>query len=428
MNKKWVVFLDINSFFLDAYSAANELGLKVFYIYNKGHRPHADALLLCTVSISIELKALSKESVLEIIKSNVNVSEVIGVWTLKDQYVPLASEINRECFHHQNEKHQPMTAALCKNKFLLRKRLAHTKYNPSYAVLNENSCQQNPLPNRIVVIKPLLGYSSIGVEILNPDSNFTEAISRTRSTLNNISDSILGSMLVADYKNLILVEEYIEGEEFSVEIFASQGNYKLVGCCSKTKMPKPYFEEISYLFEAQLSSLKRTQLERAAFEVASSIGLFSGPAHMEFILNQEGPKLLDVGLRLGGAGLTHYLAKIASGVNLVKAVLAEFSHQSPVPFLKSSKNDLGLLFLTQVESGGTIQELPVFKSNLMGAELINSDCFVNLGDKLRGYPNYSGLPGYCLYQIKNRNNDSYKLAVELVSYNLKNYKIKYESK
>lgn len=423
MNKKWIIFLDINSLFLEAFIAANELGLNVFYIYNKNHTPRPDALSLCVASA--EFKILNKESILKTIETNIDLSEVIGIWTLKDQYVPLANEINRECFDHQNEKRQPRAALLSKNKYLLRKSLDHTKYNPCYSILSENSNHQNPLPNRTIVIKPLLGYSSIGVEILNPDSNFEEAISRTRSTLNNIGNSILGSMPVGEYKNLILVEEYIAGEEFSVEIFASQGNYKLIGCCSKTKMAAPYFEEISYLFEAQLSTTTRAQLMQAAFDVASSIGLFSGPAHMEFILSQEGPKLLDVGLRLGGAGLTHHLVKIASGVNLVKAALAEFSFQSPTPFLKVEKNNLSLLFLTQVESGGAVEKLPVFESSFIGAELISSDYFINVGDKVQGYPNYSGLPGYCLYQIKDRSNDSYKLAGEIVSYNLQNSKIKY---
>lgn len=424
MNKNWVVFLDINSFFSEAYQAANELGLKVFYIYSKDHKPRAETLSHCAVAV--ELKLLNKESILKTIKSNIDLSEVIGVWTLKDQYVPVASEINRECFDHQNEKRQPLAATLSKNKYLLRKTLDHTKYNPDYAILDENSYPQNPLPDKTIVIKPLLGYSSIGVEILNADSNFLEAISRTRSTLNNIGNSILGDTPIADYKNSILVEEYITGEEFSVEIFASQGNYKLIGCCSKTKMTAPFFEEISYLFEAQLSSVTRSELELAAFEVASCIGLFSGPAHMEFILSEDGPKLLDVGIRLGGAGLTHHLAEIASGVNLVKATLAEFSNQSPLPFLKNKKNNLGLLFLAQIASGGTIKSLPVFESCGIGAELISSNFFVKTGDTVQGYPKYSGLPGYCLYQINERNFDSYKLAEEIVAYNIKNSQIEYE--
>ncbi|OFZ19598.1 MAG: hypothetical protein A2Z20_06500 [Bdellovibrionales bacterium RBG_16_40_8] len=163
----------------------------------------------------------------------------------------------------------------------------------------------------------------------------------------------------------------------------------------------------------------------AALNICKKIKLFSGMAHIEFRYSDAGPKVLDIGLRLGGAGLTHQLVEISTGKNLIKAVLAEFCDMNPNQFLIKCRDDLCLLYLVQVESGGQVKSLPLFNISEDGVEVIEKSFFIKPGDTLRSYPNFSGVPGYALVQIQKNDQSAYAKANRILNHLRSNEKVIY---
>ncbi|MEK7232429.1 MAG: ATP-grasp domain-containing protein [Elusimicrobiota bacterium] len=259
-----------------------------------------------------------------------------------------------------------------------------------------------------VVVKPPLGYASIGVEKACVGARLSSAIRRTQSVLPMIKKSIpsweCGSADPPD--DSVLVEDFVEGVEISAEVFATNGRYDLLGFCEKSPMRPPFFEEVSYCMPARRLPQRQTVIRAALYEALAALGFTDGAAHCELIISHRRIVLLDVGLRLGGSGLSHDLVYHSSGIPLAKAALTRLIGCDPRKFLASDRKDICLLYLYQVGPGGRVSNMPSVPESLR-QHLIRAVDFVHPGDRLRGYPRYSGLPGYALFRIQGRGRTSY---------------------
>ena len=52
-----------------------------------------------------------------------------------------------------------------------------------------------------------------------------------------------------------------------------------------------------------------------------AIGITNGPSHTEIIVTSEGPKVVEIGARLGGDNITTYLVPLSTGVNMVESCI-----------------------------------------------------------------------------------------------------------
>ncbi len=421
----WIVFLDIPSTFERAFHAAHELGLKILWIGEGTSVPHLISIL---ADKYIVINKYDFDSISEVALKQIDPHEINAFWALKDKHIPLASKLTIELGH--NYKYPNENVVLnTKNKIALRETLKSTNYNPDFAVINPQFVTQNPFSNQSVVIKPPLGYSSIGVEKVMNDQDFESALLRSQSVLKKVADSVNEHKVSSfDPLNCLLVEKFISGAEYSVEVFVNSDGIHCLGICGKSEMKAPFFEEISYCLPACIDANLSKRIYSAALEITKAIQLDSGMAHIELKVNQNEIKVLDIGLRLGGSGLTHDLIQLSSGIDIVKAVLAEIVNMSSSEILKESNQSVALLYLIQVEEGGILARLPnptVTLLNKKLPEFKRKEIFVNVNEKLIGYPNYSGLPGFVLYQINNRSSDSFRRAEDLVNLSKNIFKLEY---
>ncbi len=411
----WIVFIEISPTFERAFHAAHELGLNILWVGEGKTIPESITNL---ADKSIILNSLNFQSISSAVLELFSKNEIKAFWSLKDKHVPLASRLTYEL---GNDYRYPTKQLVhnTKNKIALRKLFEKTEYNPEYAIIDSSTILQHPFPLQPVVIKPPLGYASIGVEKVLPSEDFKAAVFRSSSVLNNIATSV-NDHDVKSFNPLdtLLIEQYIDGVEYSVEVFANETGLHCLGICGKSEMKAPFFEEVSYCLPADINEDLYSKISGAALKIAQIINLNSGMAHIELRVNSREIKVLDIGLRLGGSGLTHDLIYLSSGIDLVKAVLAEISNLPSEQYLNSTHTSIALLYLIQVEHGGTLARTPNPELNILNEKLpeyIRKEIFVNANDKLTSYPGYSGLPGFVLYQINKRTIDSYKRCSDIIT-------------
>ncbi len=390
-SEKWLIFLDIPVWFKEPFVAAQDLGLSVLHITKWPSRLPG--------VLEIETPTFSTDYLEQIIIEYQAHKNILGIWNVRDWHTPLVSQLNH-AFFKDAQFPNPDVTNTCKNKVLFRRALDSTQLNPSYTLLGETIPKTRPFDNHMIVLKPSLGYGSIGVELVRPEQSFEAAFTRSRSSLAPLTET------VSDLNNnklstSLLCEKFISGEEYSVEVFLSDGEATILGICEKAPMVEPYFEEIAYILPAQISDHHTNLLSDAAQSAAKVLDIRSGIAHMEFKIEGNHAYILDVGLRIGGNGLTHKLLSSAYGMNVTKAVLSELIGQPPKPFLEMIHTHTTLLYLFQIKGGGVIKSLPdsieFQDENIETLEQVN---FYNPGDTLTGYPNHSGLPGYALFEIQ----------------------------
>ena len=46
-----------------------------------------------------------------------------------------------------------------------------------------------------------------------------------------------------------------------------------------------------------------------------------GPAHVEMIVTAQGPKMVELGARMGGDCITTHLVPLSTGIDMVKATI-----------------------------------------------------------------------------------------------------------
>lgn len=117
----------------------------------------------------------------------------------------------------------------------------------------------------------------------------------------------------------LLVEEYMEGPEVSVETISKDGVCNVIQITDKITTGPPYFVELGHSQPSSLDKETIYKIKKVAIDTNRAIGIENGPSHTEIKVTKDGPKVVEVGARLGGDNITTHLVPYSTGVNMVKA-------------------------------------------------------------------------------------------------------------
>lgn len=157
-----------------------------------------------------------------------------------------------------------------------------------------------------VVLKPAGGAASIGVIRVN----------RAEELPDGYTFAATAAAASGGSSPEVLVEEYLDGPEISVECVTRQGQTTAVAVTRKSLGEQPYFEEIAHTVDAADPLLERVAPVAAA--AIKALGITEGIQHVEMRLVAGRPRLIEVNGRIGGDMIGH-LVSLATGVNLARA-------------------------------------------------------------------------------------------------------------
>jgi biotin carboxylase/uncharacterized NAD(P)/FAD-binding protein YdhS len=153
-----------------------------------------------------------------------------------------------------------------------------------------------------VVVKPVAGSGSIATRLCTtPDE--------VRAAASAVLDADLAALGLPP-QDAVLIEEYLVGEEFSVETLDDQ----VVGVTRKHLGPAPHFVETGHDFPALPDH--RESIAATAVDALRALGLGWGPAHVELRLTAGGPRIVEVNPRLAG-GMIPRMVQEATGIDLI---------------------------------------------------------------------------------------------------------------
>lgn len=119
----------------------------------------------------------------------------------------------------------------------------------------------------------------------------------------------------------LIIEEYMEGPEVSVEILSIDGICHVIQITDKLTTGAPYFVEMGHNEPSLLPSDIKKKIVEVAIASAKAIGITNGPSHVEIKITKEGPKIVEIGARLGGDNITTHLIPLSTGIDLVKCCI-----------------------------------------------------------------------------------------------------------
>lgn len=182
------------------------------------------------------------------------------------------------------------------------------------------------------IIKPSLGYASCGVKKVN---NFDELSEQ----LNNIF--FINSAVISreSRENLgFLVEEYINGDEYSIDTLWFNEIPICSGICSKNRNNGPYFTDRVYYIDPEINENIKNKIIESSFHAVRSIGLKTGASHTEVRFKNDEPYILESTCRPGGGGILYKLFEKEKGFNFTELYYLTQTCKSSSEFHKLTEN------------------------------------------------------------------------------------------
>ncbi|GFP74215.1 ATP-grasp domain-containing protein [Clostridium fungisolvens] len=119
----------------------------------------------------------------------------------------------------------------------------------------------------------------------------------------------------------IIVEDYMEGPEVSVETLSINGEVSVIAITDKLTTGAPRFVEMGHSEPSKLERGIQEQIRDVAKRAVKAIGIENGPSHTEIKVTKDGPKIVEIGARLGGDNITTSLVPLSTGVNMVECCI-----------------------------------------------------------------------------------------------------------
>ncbi|MFF3719740.1 ATP-grasp domain-containing protein [Streptomyces prasinus] len=133
-------------------------------------------------------------------------------------------------------------------------------------------------------------------------------------------DAALAEASGRDLRGRLFAEPYFSGPVYSAETLTWSGRTRLLGVSSRLMSPEPHFREEITAFPVAFPGPQRTSLERWLDRVLAAIGYTDRFAHVEFVLTADGPEVVEVNPRIGGALVGEGMCR-ALGVNVYEAMI-----------------------------------------------------------------------------------------------------------
>jgi biotin carboxylase len=189
-----------------------------------------------------------------------------------------------------------------------------------------------------VVLKPVQGSGSLGVRLCaDGDEVAAHAAVLTAAAVNE-----RGVPVPRD----VLVEEYLRGDEYSVEVFG----HTAVVVVAKHLGPLPDFVELGHDVPAALPTADAAGLREQAVRAVKALGLGWGAAHVELRMEDGDVRVVEVNPRLAG-GMIPELVRHVLDIDLVDSQVSATVGADPALTPQSTSRTAAIRFLTADRQG-----------------------------------------------------------------------------
>ncbi|WP_405871401.1 ATP-grasp domain-containing protein [Streptomyces sp. NBC_00005] len=269
---------------------------------------HSSALLYADFADEAALRALVRETALA--------HDVAHVLHLGKESTMLATAQEADALGLA--PNPPEAVRRLNDKAAMRELLAAHGLSPMRSAVADTAGQVAPLLGDFgypAVVKPTRLQGSAGVRLV-----------RSPDELRGWQEEVRAF----GYEGQVVVEEFLEGPEFSVETLSADGRHQVVGITAKQVTDGPLFVETGQLFPAPLPAETADAMGELVTALLDAAGHRFGPAHTEIILTAAGPRIVESQARLGGDRIPH-LIRIATGFDIEAAIFESLAGRPVAP-------------------------------------------------------------------------------------------------
>lgn len=197
--------------------------------------------------------------------------------------------------------------------------------SPRSVVVDSDFCLSDNGLRFPVIVKPADRSGSRGIAKLESAEGFDEAVERAKGE---------------SFSGTVLVEEFFQGNEYSVEYISWKGEHHFLSITEKFTSGAPRFVEKGHLEPARLDTSVEAKIKQVVEHALDGLGIEYGASHSEIKINTDGEiSIIEIGSRMGGDRIGSDLVPLSTGYDFVGAVVAVAMGQRPaLPRIENRKN------------------------------------------------------------------------------------------
>ena len=178
----------------------------------------------------------------------------------------------------------------------------------------------------------------------------------------------------------VMIEQFIEGPEFSVEIIVWDGKVNVLQVTDKKTTEAPYFVELGHsqpsLFPAEVVNA----VKDAAVKGVKALQLNDCAAHAEVKYQDGKPYIMEIGARLGGDFISTELTHLSTGIDMVAAAINVALGIEP--YLKPVAEPQGVAIRYFTPVPGVVKDI-VGEDLLKRPDVYDAEIYVKSGDEVK---------------------------------------------
>lgn len=156
------------------------------------------------------------------------------------------------------------------------------------------------------IMKPTDNSGSRGVVLVNDFDELCKNYEYTKSSSRS---------------GAVIIEEYMQGQEVSVEVIVLDGEPHVLAVTDKLTTGAPHFVEMGHSQPSRLPAQDVEKIKDLACRAVKAVEINCGPAHVEIMNTAKGPKMVELGARMGGDCITTHLVPLSTGIDMVAATI-----------------------------------------------------------------------------------------------------------
>lgn len=234
-----------------------------------------------------------------------------------------------------------------------------------------------------IVIKPMDSVGAQGVRKINSMSEIIESYNYTRSISKNI-----------------IIQEYLQGSEHSIEAIVYNETPYLTGFSDRLYLYEeydPFFVEEGDILPTRLTDTKFNELKDVFFKAIKELKIKNSIIKADLIYTKNGPKIIEITGRFGSPNFWE-LNNLANTTNALNASLKIYTGEKPSFKDLNFKNKLGVVFRCVFTKPGKYQKIEGLNTILKSKNLYKFGWWDSIepkaGDLIGNYENLTDMVAY----------------------------------
>lgn len=208
------------------------------------------------------------------------------------------------------------TTQISTNKHMMRQAFeTNGDPSPKSILVDEFTDLDSLMINYPIIVKPTDRSGSRGIFKLDNSSGLKNAVQ------SSISES---------FEKKALVEEFVDGEEYSVEYISFNGVHQFLAITKKYTTGEPNFIETGHMEPAFLSEEMQDNVKQVVLHALDTLGIENSASHSELKISEDGTiQVIEIAGRMGGDCIGSELVRYSTGYDFTKMVIQVACGEKP---------------------------------------------------------------------------------------------------